>query len=46
MYQNAKEILRAKWNGGMNPDLNEHSAKDGWFFTAPIPASYYVDLVW
>lgn len=45
MYQNAKEILRWKWNGEMSIEENV-KWKDGWYFNAPLTASYYVDLVW
>ena len=45
MYKNAVEILNQKWNGSMSREKNE-KLKDGWYFTAPFTASYYIDLVW
>ena len=46
MYKNAVAILRAKHRGKMSWDQAEHLKDSGWYFMAPYPASYYIDLVW
>jgi hypothetical protein len=45
MYKNAVKILNLKWKGEMDSKLNEEG-KGGWYFTAPIAASFYIDQVW
>lgn len=46
MYRNAVEILKLKWNGGMDPAKNSYNKRIGWCFEAPLSATYYIDQVW
>lgn len=46
MYKNAVAILRAKHKGAMTEEQAQYDERSGWYFTAPYPASYYIDLVW
>ena len=46
MFINAVEILKAKVKGRLDKDLNKRLGKRGWFFTAQMPAPYFIDMVW
>ena len=46
MYKNAVAILKAKHKGKMSKQMAEYDKETGWYFMAPYPASYYIDLVW
>jgi hypothetical protein len=46
MFMNAVEIMLNKKKGRMDKDDNKKLGKRGWYFLAPVPATYYIDVVW